>query len=923
MNIIYFCVTMRRFSKVQLFVVATMLLAGCRLAKNVPKGNYLLRNTTIAIENPLSTKLDRYELSQVLRQQPNARFFGAPWKLWLYNAIDSSRVAEKKARKYAQFEAELSKKKAKVQQINEKRNLRAIDEKKSDYRYKNPPDSTFKQAIWAEKLKYKYGQKPVVFDTLLHHKNEDQLARYLVKKGYYYGSVRSALIFNEAKQSVQATYFINEGRQYIIDSVSYVGPRLLRDLHQKLIKKEYLPIGEHPLIGRPFDLDYLASYREKVAKFLRDESVYKFNSSSIQFQADTNRQTMTVHLIVQFEDRYVPSVSNPDSLIRIPYRETKINKVFFHLADTLSVSGTFANDMAKKGLSINDSLQPQYLSTHEQFLYNELFYSKKQAADLKVPYGTKSNWRSMTIKYNGDAPWLSPAVLEMQNYLEQGNTYKEYYLDRSYRSLVQLGVFSSVKPYIEEMTGSNQLNVHYYLEPAKKQSWAFDPRFTSSFGLLGAAASLNYTNKNLFGGAERLTFSLGGGFESQPPVFDANTETQIVTAGRTFNTFELGPSLKLDLPGLFPTPVNLLGKRQKPRTVISTAMNFEKRAIFDRRVIQLNYTWKFLVGKTQVFQMGLPGASVIKYVNIQKSAAFEAQLNQVNDLFLFNTYSNQFIWQDLKFTYEYSNKDKEDKPGKKRLYNGTLYFNSALDAAGNVLYAFRSQQDTLNGQYLLGKQPYSQFVRLDNQFITSLRLQNKSSLHLRMHAGAGITYGNSQTSMPYDYSFFGGGSNDNRGWRARALGPGAYKYHLDTSRLATQIGDIRFGGALEYRFDLGSVLKGAVFTDFGNIWTTREDASRIGSQFKFQTFIPQLAISTGLGLRLDLDYFILRLDVGFPVYDPAFADGARWVFQDFKTRETYYQEGMQHFNMGLDQVKAIMPRPFLPNYLNFGIGYPF
>ena len=144
---------------------------------------------------------------------------------------------------------------------------------------------------------------------------------------------------------------------------------------------------------------------------------------------------------------------------------------------------------------------------------------------------------------------------------------------------------------------------------------------------------------------------MGGGFESQPPVFDANTETQIVTAGRTFNTFELGPSLKLDLPGLFPTPVNLLGKRQKPRTVISTAMNFEKRAIFDRRVIQLNYTWKFLVGKTQVFQMCLPGASVIKYVNIQKSAAFEAQLNQVNDLFLFNTYSNQFIWQDLKFTY--------------------------------------------------------------------------------------------------------------------------------------------------------------------------------------------------------------------------------------------------------------------------------
>lgn len=200
---------------------------------------------------------------------------------------------------------------------------------------------------------------------------------------------------------------------------------------------------------------------------------------------------------------------------------------------------------------------------------------------------------------------------------------------------------------------------------------------------------------------------------------------------------------------------------------------------------------------------------------------------------------------------------------------------------------------------------------------------NKSTLHLRMHAGAGLSYGNSQTAMPYDYSFFGGGSNDNRGWRARALGPGAYKYHLDTNRLATQIGDIRLGGALEYRFEMSSTFKGAVFTDFGNIWTYREDISRLGSQFNWQTFVPQLAISAGLGLRMDLDFFILRLDVGFPIFDPAFADGARWVFQDFKTRETYYAEGMQHFNMSLDQVKAIMPRPFLPNYLNFGIGYPF
>lgn len=912
-------------SNLRLFALLAVLaiLAGCNLSKNVPPQNYLLYKTNITIVNPLTTKLDRYELTQVLRQQPNARFFRLPWKLWLYNSLDSAAVANKKFKRLQSFEKKLAVKRAKVNQINARRNDKALRKGHPDFRSKALPDSTFKQVIWSEKLKYKFGQKPVVFDTLLHLKSQEQLERYLVKKGYYYGKVSSALKVNENQRFVQTTYLIDEGPQYIIDSVTYVGPRLLRDLHLKLIRKNYEPLGEHPLLGKPFDLDYLEAYREKVAKFMRDESIYKFNGTSIEFLADTNRKDMSVHLTMRFEDRLVASVQNPDSLISVPYRSTKINKVYFHLADSAFMQTSFAAEAQLAARSLYDSLQPQYLNTLHSLLYQELDYTKKQAQDLKVPIGTKSDWRTMTLTFNGELPWIKPNVLEMQNYLEQNNTYKEYYLDRSYRSLVQLGVFGSVKPYIEEIPGTNLLNVHYYLEPSKKQSWAFDPRFTSSFGLLGAAASLNYTNKNLFRGAERLTFSIGGGFESQPPVFDANAGDQIVNAGRTFNTFEIGPSIKLDLPGLFPSPVTLLGKRQKPRTVISTAMNFEKRNIFDRRVFQLNYAWKFLVGKTQVFQLGLPGASVIKYVSIEKSAAFEAQLQQVNDLFLNNAYSNQFIWQDFKFSFEYNNKEKDEKVGKKRLFKGNLYVNSSLDAAGNVLYAFRANQDTLAGKYLLGSQPYSQFVRLDNQLIASNRLTKGSSWHLRLNAGAGIPYLNSKTGMPYDYSFFGGGSNDNRGWRARALGPGSYKYHLDTSRLATQIGDIRFGGSFEYRFNLSSTFKGALFTDFGNIWTYREDISRIGSQFGWSTFVPQIAISSGIGLRMDLDYFILRLDVGFPVYDPAFADGARWVFQDFKDRTTYYQEGMDHFNMTLDQVKAIMPRPFLPNYLNFGIGYPF
>ena len=117
---------MRLFSKVQLFSLTILLLASCHLSKNVPVGNHLLRSTTITLDNPLTTKLDRYELTQVLRQQPNARFFGAPWKLWLYNAMDSTAVAQKKAVKLARSQSHLDRRTKKVKSINAKRNARAL-----------------------------------------------------------------------------------------------------------------------------------------------------------------------------------------------------------------------------------------------------------------------------------------------------------------------------------------------------------------------------------------------------------------------------------------------------------------------------------------------------------------------------------------------------------------------------------------------------------------------------------------------------------------------------------------------------------------------------------------------------------------------------------------------------------------------------
>ncbi len=325
----------------------------------------------------------------------------------------------------------------------------------------------------------------------------------------------------------------------------------------------------------------------------------------------------------------------------------------------------------------------------------------------------------------------------------------------------------------------------------------------------------------------------------------------------------------------------------------------------------MNYSWKFINTKTRIYHIGLPGASVVKLVNIDKSDVFSSKLEALNDLFLLSAYSNQFIWQDWRFSFEYNIKNKTI-----RKKNFQLYINSTFDPAGNILSLFKNSQDTIaNGNHAVFGVQYAQFVRLDNEFIYSQPFSKERSVNLKLLIGGGLPYGNSKTTLPYDYSFFGGGANDNRGWRARSLGPGSYKYYLDTNRTATQIGDIRLGTSAELRFPINTYLKGAFFVDAGNVWSVFEDINRPGGKFS-SNWYKEIAIATGIGIRVDLEYFVLRFDLGLPIRNPALPDMARWIFQ---SREAYYQEAEAFFGAGYE---ALIPRPFIPQ-LHFGIGYPF
>ncbi|HLP56124.1 MAG TPA: BamA/TamA family outer membrane protein [Fluviicola sp.] len=919
-----------------------MLLVQCRATKYVPEGKYLLKDNKLKVEGD---EVNEDEALEVIRQQPNLSSLGIKFRLIAYNMVRPAKAEKSRLRRLNNWKQKNARRKIREDRINARKIRRAVEKGDSTY-YKRTiqlKDTANPRLTIRERIKYKFGEAPVIVDSFLFEKSQEQLKIYFNKKGYFYNSVSGVLdtLGDGRKQKIKARYAVTTGERYYIDSLVVVTTnsevrnsytkRFLRKTNDKFgfNEKFYAFLEKKEPFRIPFDEDQLDAYRTIIAKAMKDDAFYGFSPQHIRYRADTVRETMSITLKIIFTDRTVKSPIYKDSLIQVKHRSTIVSNVYFHISDTTMFEANFKQYYENKFgevLNAKDGFLPTVDTMRYAVIYrpvenrddgNEKEATFYKSAVHKNLFGKPKDslelnpLRMATFYYNGEL-FVKPGLIEAQNYLEYTNPYKDYYYDRTYNRLLQLGLFSVIKPeIIEEVPGSGEIEVHYYLVPAKKQSYSFEPRATNSNGFLGVSATVNYTNKNLFRSGWLTTVSLSGGFESQPPVFDETIDGQKVQkSGRSFNTFEIGPALKFDLPGFFPINVTKLPKRARPRTVLSTAYNYQRRPDFTRGVFQMNFLWKLYVGKTQIISAGVPLVSVIKYVGLTKSAAFEERITKLNDLFLRNAYSDQLIWEDFKLVFDYDNRDKDDKKTDKLRLTGNATFN----LAGNTLSMGKSSQDVdTTGRRMAFGVVYSQFFLFDSKLITYYNFSRQRILAFRGMVGIGIPYGNTPTSLPYDYSFFAGGANDNRGFVARALGPGSYKYYMDTNRTATQIGDIRYGASLELRLGSG-FLKSAFFMDVGNIWTLNEDVNRPGSKIS-NSWYRELGLALGYGLRLDFEFFIVRCDLGIPFTNPALPQGARWIFQ---SRQPYIDE----INTLTEEQRKKISAPFSPR-LNIGIGFPF
>jgi outer membrane protein insertion porin family len=883
-----------------------LIFTSCSQYKSLQKNQVLLTN------NKFEIKGDKFlgtEIKTFIRQKPNKRFLGFAYGLAIYNAIDSTKINNSRQKQIAKLRLKNIQLFEEQVRINKKRNEKAIKNGKLDYKFKKviPYDTINVRLSLREWLKFRFGEKPVTFDSLDYNKTLEQFSIYLRKKGYYDAKVFGELNYHKRKPKVSVKYLIHTGEVYLIDTL-YINSenQVLNTLYNNFVKEE----KEKIIRGTVFDTDKLNTYRENLSKYMRNHGVYGMNSSNIQFVADSNKLSRSVKLKLEFSPRIYKNRAT-EKLEPKNHTLTKVNNVYFHIIDTSSVPYNFKRKVENLEKTL---INNGYVTTIDTVIYtnNVGLKAEKYRKKLSEISDSLRKTRTITLTFNYSY-WLRPYVLEDANLLQPNTYYSEYNFERTISNLSDLNVFQSIKPEIIDL--GNELEIHYYLIPKKKLIYNLKPIIKTSGVFVGVSGIANFTNLNLFKGSEKMVIGFTGGFQSMPNPKYTNTNSSVnENVSQVFNTFEIGPSIKFELPGLFPISRSVLLKSQKSKTLLQTSYGFQRRNVFTLQTFRLNYIYNFSLGDKKEIQFGFPGFSSINFVNyLEFDENFRASIYAKNDPFTQNYYMSQLNWQDFKFIYQYQTLQQKTAVNY-------AFFKSSFDLVGNFISLFSSPGKEIysNQRTLLGI-PYSQFFRIDNEYVAAHKINKETSLHARILAGMGIPYKNSQFSVPFDYSFFGGGPNDMRAWRAGTLGPGAYNYYKDTNFSTMQLGDIRLGFSSEFRFKITKTLKGALFVDAGNIWTANTDVKRPGAKFTSEWY-KEIAIASGFGFRADFDFLVVRVDCGFKLRNPALSDGHRWFFN--KKDEEVYKI--------IDANKNTYVSPFLPRNINdlfnsfrLGIGYPF
>lgn len=723
------------------------------------------------------------------------------------------------------------------QQPNQKLGFNFLRPNLAVYNWGNGNDSNFFA---------KLGEAPVILDSVKVATGASQLQDWYFNKGYF-KATSSYQIDSIGKKKAQPIYYVTTRNRYTINDISYEAKtKSLEGVIAKVLTKDSI-IKK----GIPYDAALLENLRSEITLLARNSGYYGFSKNYIRYDADT-----------------------------------------FLVGDRVNIK--LVIDQAN--VDIGDS---SYTSDHKQYYFKNIYlrpdyhYSKSGIAPKDT--STKSNYDLVydTLKYK--PRYLTDAV-----HFEKAERYSEEKVKETYSHIVgykafQLSDINFTPSGTIDSLGVPGLNATVNLNPLPKRTFTIEPEVTTSGGNnFGISGTIGVINRNLFRGGEALTFKINSGLEYQTTIGNANKVTP---------AFEIGGEISLEFPRFILPFINsegLLPKRMQPQSVVSLSYNILSRQEFTRQTLgtQLSYKWKESQRKSH--RLDLVDITFSQIIDTTSDFYYN-DLSEIQR----QAFTSEFI-SATRYTYTLN----ENLITRRK---NPRYFRGTFEVAGNMLSLLDQttgvgEEKSSNGANTLFNVQYFQYAKMELDARYYWNVTKNQSWINRVYTGYILPYGNSKIATdtgaarvpPFSKYFYMGGSNDMRAWTAYRLGAGRafntdYAAGKDTT-FAT--GTFKLLLQTEYRFPIVSYLQGAIFLDAGNIWLTGGLENK-QTDLRIEDLYEELALGGGIGLRLDFDFFVIRMDIGMKLRDPGLLDSnEEWVF--------------------------LSQPAFIKNWTyNFALGYPF
>jgi outer membrane protein assembly factor BamA len=697
--------------------------------------------------------------------------------------------------------------------------------------------SDINKVKWPHNWLRNIGEEPVIYDSALTINSAGQLKQFLENKGYYHAVIKDTIVFRG--KNAKVTYNIKVNDPYQVRRITYF-------FEDTGLISRILPDTLNSLLrkGMRFDKDVLQQERVRIETLLKEQGYYRFSKEYIFYNATIDAENNVVDLVIIFKE-FVEG--RPDPYSKVKYHpKYLINDVF--IVPDYSASGTG---------DIDGTAQLPFDTIRFQ---NLIFLSKKK-------------------------PNLKPNVIVNSNDIIPGQFYKLSNVNRTYRNLSELSIVRFTNITFKENDTIPNPGLNRYLDcrieltQKKLQSFGTEIAGTNSTGDLGIRGNLLYQNLNLFRGAEVFNMKITAAIEA----------LQRRSKGKYKSMKEIGAESNIVFPKFFsPFRLESFVKKYAPKTSISVSFNYQSRPQFTRSIANSSFSYRWNGNKHLTHTLW---PLELNYVKIYENRSSKDFIDSIQKTPLGYSFVDHVV-NVARYGFELNNQ----AIGKSRNF---MYTRFNIESAGNLVNLTNTLFHERNNQtpYKLFNVPYFQYLRsdIDIRYYNVIDKQNR--LVYRLFIGLGYPYGNSK-NLPYEKKYFAGGPNSMRAWKVRDLGPGSDTSQTSLFDYPNKNGDIKLEANIEYRFKVIWKMEGAIFADLGNIWEIKEDVNKPGAEFAWNRFTKEIAVGSGFGARFDFSFFLLRIDVGIKLRDPALPENSRWipVFNNFQLSKLHW---------------------------TFGIGYPF